>query len=103
MSCRQVNYANRRKAELITELGSCCWACGAHSPLHIDHPHGRDWSPRKTSFSARIARYWREWLEGRSVRLLCESCNHSRRFDGVVLPFPGATLEAEPADPSVPF
>lgn len=103
MSCRQVNYANRRKAELIQAMGNCCWACGALAPLHIDHPFGRDYQPRKLSFSARVARYWREWTEGQRIRLLCESCNDSRRYNNVVLPAPGAPLPAEPSDPNVPF
>lgn len=105
MSCRQVNYANRRKAELIAAMGGRCWNpdCSTpYGPLHIDHPNGRNWIPRKTSFSARIARYWREWLAG-EVRLLCEHDNDSNRFNGVTLPHPGAALEAVAEDPGCPF
>jgi hypothetical protein len=102
MSCRQVNYANRRKAELIAAMGGRCWGCGATHDLQIDHPNGRDWKPREKSFCHRIIIYWREWLR-HEVRLLCATCNEDRRYNGVELPFPGAMLEAEPADPSVPF
>lgn len=102
MSCRQVNSANRLKAALISDMGGCCWACGSSGPLDIDHPHGRDWQPRTKSFSHRIAIYRREW-EARLIRLLCESCNSSKRFNNVILHRPGATLEAVPEDPGQPF
>lgn len=102
MSCRQVNYANRRKAALIVELGGCCWACGSLGPLHVDHPYGRDYQPRKLSFAHRIITYWKEYKLG-LVRLLCESCNDSRRYNGVTLPHPGAALEAVAEDPGEPF
>lgn len=102
MSCRQVNYANRRKAELIIAMGSQCWGCGSTHDLEIDHPNGRDWQPRKKSFSHRIIIYWREWLRG-EVRLLCAKCNADRRYNGIVLSHPNATLEACAADPLQPF
>ena len=103
MSCRQVNYANLRKAELIEALGSQCWACGSIVPLHIDHPYGRDWQPRKVCFYSRVLRYWKEHLEGK-VRLLCKTCNDSRRFNDVVLAHPHEQrLLAEPNDLNVPF
>lgn len=102
MSCRQVNYANRRKAELIAALGGCCWGCGATSQLEIDHPEGRNYKPSKLSFAHRIITYWREH-EQKLVRVLCSTCNADRRYNGVTLSHPGAAPETCAEDPLVPF
>jgi hypothetical protein len=102
MACRQVNYANRRKAELILAMGSVCWACGSSGPLHVDHPNGRDYQPRKLSFSARVARYWREWTAG-EIRLLCEQDNDSNRYNGVPLSPPPGVVIGQPEPSSEPF
>lgn len=70
--------ANAVQAWLFTFLGGCCDECGAQAPLEIDHPWGREWSPRKVNRLDRWYRYKREALAG-EVRLLCSDCNKTLR------------------------
>lgn len=78
---------DRIRSELHTALGGCCAECGSTSQLEIDHPAGRDWTPRKVSSYGRWLRYRREHAAG-LVRLLCHDCNETIRprvnqYDGV--------------------
>jgi len=55
-----------------------CAKCGAYHSfdrLEIDHVDGRDWNLRKVNAWRRVARYWREFLSGVRMRVLCRSCN----------------------------
>ncbi len=66
---------------LIEQLGGKCVVCGRSSmKMHIDHPKGRDWEPREVSSHTRIRRYIKEHKQG-LIRLLCDKCNSSRRYD----------------------
>jgi len=74
---RNAAYRRGRKA-LIVAMGGKCSLCPRRSKLEFDHPHGRDWSPSRTSRWVRLARYKREWSAG-LIRLLCRSCNASKK------------------------
>ncbi len=74
MGARQKEWARRKRAELVARLGGKCAVCGSEFDLEIDHPAGRDWSMRRTEFSARISRLCREADEG-LLRLLCQYHN----------------------------
>jgi len=74
MGKRQKEWARRAKDQLIVDLGGACVLCGSDVELHIDHPFGRDWQPRKLEFSHRISRYRQEYKMG-LVCLLCAECN----------------------------
>jgi hypothetical protein len=43
--------------------------------LEVDHIDGRDWNLRSVNAWRRVARYWREFLSGIRLRVLCRSCN----------------------------
>lgn len=47
-------------------------------PLEVDHPHGRDWVPRRVSIYNRWRRYLREARMG-LVRPLCKAHNERVR------------------------
>lgn len=80
MPCKQTLYAQRVRSELINKMGGVCVDCGAddQDKLEFDHVHGRDYEPKKLSYSARLARYRREFEAG-LLRLLCADCNKKRR------------------------
>lgn len=84
---------SRIRIQLFTELGWECAECGETSCLQIDHPFGRDWTPRRTNIYNRWLRYRREHEQG-LVRLLCRDCNEHIR------PRP---LPAHGADLAQPF
>jgi len=69
-----IRHAELRRELLIIEMGGRCQSCGAKQKLEIDHVNGRDWEPRKVNRWVRIARYWREFHEGK-LQLLCRKCN----------------------------
>lgn len=71
---RNTHLADRIRTWLHDYLGNECAECGATSPLEIDHPWGRSWSPRKLCRYRRWLRYRKEALAGQ-VRLLCADCN----------------------------
>lgn len=71
---RQALHIARIRARLFEELGNACAECGETMPLQIDHPYGRDWTPRALSSYQRWRRYEKEHEEG-LIRLLCEDCN----------------------------
>lgn len=66
------------KTFLFYELGDECDECGDDSDLQIDHPWGRDWTPREVSSYERWLRYAREHQQG-LIRLLCRDCNNRIR------------------------
>lgn len=70
-------YYRRRHAELIAFLGGVCVQCGATENLQVDHIDSRTWDIRKCNRHTRIARYWREAMQG-LVQVLCKSCNSSK-------------------------
>jgi hypothetical protein len=70
----RARLANAQKAALHERLGGRCAECGATHPLEIDHPWGREWSPRKLTHYARVRRYIKEEAMG-LIRLLCADCN----------------------------
>jgi 5-methylcytosine-specific restriction endonuclease McrA len=74
MGKRQREWAVRAREALIQWLGGKCVLCGSQDQLQIDHPFGRDWSPRKIESSQRISRYRQEARLG-LVRVLCWTCN----------------------------
>jgi hypothetical protein len=80
MACRQTEYAKKLKAELVKSMGGICALCGENNPekLEFDHKDGRDYEANKLSYSARLARYKREFEAG-LLRLLCSDCNLSER------------------------
>lgn len=72
---RGVEAAKKRHRALIETLGGCCEVCGVLDDLEIDHPHGRDWEPRKLSLRQRVKRYEDEHKAGVKLRVLCRSHN----------------------------
>lgn len=81
MRCRQTIYATTERRKLIVALGPRCIDCGTDDMevLEIDHIHGRDWVLKDFSSSARVARYKREFAEGK-LQVLCGTCNKAKRF-----------------------
>jgi hypothetical protein len=75
---RQVAWARRERAKLITLLGGKCEKCGESDPanLEFNHTSPRNWEPRKHSQWGRIFRYRRDYAAG-ILNLLCRSCNAS--------------------------
>jgi len=113
MSHRLSRLASRRRIVLEALLGGECWACGSTSPLHFDHPSGRDYAPSSLSSHQRMKRYERDAAQG-ELRLLCASCNDSRAYNNVYLeppenaalalvPLAESVRYAQPADPNIPF
>lgn len=103
MRHRATIYAQRIRAELIEKLGGFCVLCGEDNPdeLEFDHVHGRDYEPRKLSYSARMARYRREAAQG-LLRLLCKACNlavRKRNDNGQCVP----TAFDVPLTQDIPF
>jgi hypothetical protein len=85
----------RTRAVIFEMLGHQCALAevdgeSCDGPLEIDHPHGRDWQPRKVSSYNRNRRYLREAQDG-LVRLLCRHHNASvkprPRVEGAEQPF----------------
>jgi 5-methylcytosine-specific restriction endonuclease McrA len=73
------DWARKRRDALIEKLGGACARCGQTAEesgyaLEFDHPHGRDWEPRKLNRWSRVVRYERDAEAGR-LRLLCKQCN----------------------------
>jgi 5-methylcytosine-specific restriction endonuclease McrA len=62
MAHRTTIYARKVRQELIKKLGGKCVLCGENDleKLEFDHINGRNYDPRKLSYSARLARYKRE-------------------------------------------
>jgi hypothetical protein len=91
-------YAKRRRAQLVhllaPDLRCAEPECGKQvedaCELQIDHVDGKAWQARKKTSHNRVARYWREYLAGVPMRVLCSSCNardgaykrHGIGFDG---------------------
>jgi len=63
-----------RRMQLITDLGGRCENCGAIEKLEFDHPHGREWTPRKHDVLTRLKKYAADYAAG-NLRLLCSHCN----------------------------
>lgn len=78
MVCRQTEYARRKRAALLVQLGNKCTDCGTVEGLEFEHPQGRDWVVNMFSSSARMARYQREADAG-LLSLLCGACNKAKR------------------------
>lgn len=80
MARRQNRWAAKVRVALIEEMGGKCVDCGETDTkeLEFEHPQGRDWEPRKKSYSARMSIYRREWKAGLIV-LCCADCNKKRR------------------------
>lgn len=74
---RQREWANRKRAELIEELGGCCVDCGGTRRLEFDHIKPRTWVANKISRWARMTRYIREAAEGK-IELRCRRCNNKK-------------------------
>jgi hypothetical protein len=70
----------RIQQQLFDELGGVCAEADecCSGPLQIDHPHGRDWQPRKVASYNRWLRYRREHQAG-LIRLLCTYHNETIR------------------------
>lgn len=75
-------YLRRLRQRLEHLAGGACAYCGATASaevrLEFHHPLGRDWQPRKLSWSQRLHRYRKELLAGLVV-LACEECNNKER------------------------
>ncbi len=77
-------WANRKRAELMAELGNACKVDGCENDeLEFHHPLGRDWTPSKHSRWQRMILYWRDYRAGR-LEILCKPHNASdgQRFRG---------------------
>lgn len=71
--------AARIRAALLDMLGRVCAVCGdTAGPFQIDHPAGRDYTPRHLSLYNRMLRYWKEARVG-ACRVLCSACNQRLR------------------------
>jgi hypothetical protein len=66
------------RAALRAILGGACALCGAAERLEVDHVAGCTWVQRRLNSRDRWARYWREWLAGVPLRMLCRPCNAAR-------------------------
>jgi len=75
MSKRQVDWAKRKRLELIEELGGKCAKCDSKEKLEVDHINGRNYSVRRLASNSRVIRYWREYKSGVPLRVLCSDCN----------------------------
>lgn len=77
---RQALLIARIRARLFEELGNACALQDdtCDGPLSIDHPWGRNWTPRALSSYQRWRRYEKEHEAG-LIRLLCKSHNDSYR------------------------
>ena len=63
---------------LIIRLGARCGGCGVvDGQLDVDHVLGRGWDrpAREYDSYSRVRRYWREFLSGVALRVLCRTCN----------------------------
>lgn len=72
---RQSVWARERKEELLDLLGGECKECGDEEDPEIHHVDGRSWEPRQVSSHMRVVRYWREYLAGVRLEVLCARCN----------------------------
>lgn len=77
--CRRRLLGKWLRAGLIEVLGAVCERCAERrlSKLEVDHVDGRDWHLSRTSSYHRAVRYWKEYLAGVNLRVLCRSCNGS--------------------------
>lgn len=85
------------REQLFADLGHQCSVAEEQGhecdgPLEIDHPFGRDWTPRKVSSYGRWLRYRKEHQQG-LIRLLCRYHNEVIRPRPIPAP---ATLLPEP-------
>ena len=60
--------------DLMKRLGDRCINCGSTENLEFDHPHGREYAPRRISRTKRL-RFYREDFEAGNLRILCGACN----------------------------
>lgn len=77
-------WARKKRAELLVELGNTCGRDGCdNDELEFHHPHGRAWNPVKLSRWQRMIRYRRDAAAG-NLALLCKPHNASdgQRFRG---------------------
>lgn len=74
---RQREWAAKKRAELIEQLGGCCVDCGKTRRLEFHHTVPRTWVANRLSRWARMVRYIREAAEGK-ITLLCRRCNVKR-------------------------
>lgn len=84
------HYARKRRLDLVRLLApdGRCARCGDGFDLEqlaVDHVDGRLWRVEECSPSIRVARYWREFRAGVTMRALCLACNGQdgggRRYD----------------------
>lgn len=79
MSRRHREWGKRRRLELVAALGGKCAVAGCtRTNLEIDHVDGRDYEARKLDPSLRATRYWREFLSGVRLQVLCKYHNGQR-------------------------
>lgn len=89
---RKHRTTSARRAGLEEWLGGRCCRCGlgrwevgvgedgeevrvpTGAILHLHHPIRKDWRSRDLSWSARLARYWRDALAG-NLELVCTTCH----------------------------
>ena len=74
---RHADWAQRKRQELIQQLGGACVKCGKTNKLEIDHKNGRDYKLEKLSQAGRVRRYLKEALEG-LLQVLCPPCNKAK-------------------------
>ncbi len=82
MGRKDKEWARRRRAQLVQELGGKCTdpkCTTPDAPLEIDHPAGRDYDVRRLSPDQVVRRYLRDQAEGRKLRVLCKVCNSHPR------------------------
>lgn len=82
MARAQREWAKRRRLELIRLLGNACAHCGLSAALaddtrrlHIHHVDGRNWDIHAHDQSARVSQYWREYLAGVRLMVVCDECH----------------------------
>src|SRR5262249_53207718 len=74
MSKSSSEWARRRRAKLLCQLGSKCAACGATDELQLDLVSAAGVQTHGNGRTGRICFYVRQWRMG-NVRLLCADCN----------------------------
>jgi len=74
MALRQRLWAARVYAEIVSELGGRCVACGATDELSLDHIKPDGVVKSRLEWSWRVSVYRREAAAG-LLQVLCRKCN----------------------------
>ena len=77
MGAKQKEWARRRRAELMAELGPVCRHCGATERLSFDCIIPQGDHHHRFDTSARMSFYNRQHRAG-NVQILCMACNGAK-------------------------